>query len=72
MYSGMQAIVQAQHRRAAQTRLSFAANFDEAFRMEMFELLAPLLVERVWVNADELTLLHASNIDGSLGTREVK
>ena len=74
MYSGMQAVVQAQRIGAKPRKRDDLSprTSDEAFRMEVFEPLALLLVERGWVNADELTLLHAATVDGSVSTREGK
>ncbi|MEY3143025.1 MAG: hypothetical protein RLY21_1518 [Planctomycetota bacterium] len=72
MYSGMQAVVQAQ-RIGARPRRSeeFGERTeDETFRLSVFEPLAILFAERGWLNADEFAALQAAGVKGTVTRRE--
>ena len=72
MYSGMQAVAQAQ-RIGARPRRSEEfgeRTADETFRLSVFEPLAILFAERGWLNADEFAALQAVGVKGTATRRE--
>ena len=72
MYTGMQAVVQAQRIGAMPRKPDDFAprTTDETFRLSVFEPLALLLAERGWLRADELAAVQMAGIDGNASSRE--
>ena len=72
MYSGMQAVTQAQRIGARPRR---AEEFgertpDETFQLSVFEPFAILFAERGWLTADELAAMQSSSIQGQVTKRQ--
>ena len=72
MYSGMQAVVQAQRIGAMPRRPEdFGSRTpDEGFRLSVFEPLAVLLAERGWLDANEFTAAQMIGLNGNFSRRE--
>jgi hypothetical protein len=72
MYSGMQAVAQAQRIGAMPRRAQdFGARTpDESFRISVFQPLAVLLAERGWLNADEFAAVQTMGLDGNFSSKE--
>ncbi len=72
MYSGMQAVIQAQRIGAKPRRATDLAPLteDEEFRRQVLEPLLLLLAERAWLTPDELALIQAAGSDGLASARE--
>lgn len=72
MYTGMQAVVQAQRIGAMPRKPDDFSprTTDEAFRLSVFEPLALLLAERGWLRPDELAAVQMAGIDGNASARE--
>ncbi|MFM1823595.1 MAG: hypothetical protein RI967_1861 [Planctomycetota bacterium] len=72
MYTGMQAVAQAQRIGAMPRKPDDFAprTADETFRLSVFEPLALLVAERGWLRADELAAVQMAGIDGNASGRE--
>ena len=72
MYSGMQAVAQAQRIGAMPRRPEdFGARTpDEAFRITVFEPLSVLFAERGWLTASEFAAVQTIGLDGNFSARE--
>lgn len=72
MYSGMQAVVQAQRIGAMPRRTGEPGerSADETFRLSVFQPLALLFAERGWLSADELVAVQSASINGNISRRE--
>jgi len=72
MYSGMQAVVQAQRIGAMPRRAEDfgARTADESFRISVFEPLAVLFAERGWLNANEFATVQMIGLNGNFSARE--
>jgi hypothetical protein len=72
MYSGMQAVTQAQRIGAMPRRSEdFGQRTpDESFRISVFQPLLILFSERGWLNADELAAVQSTGIKGMVTKRE--
>jgi len=72
MYSGMQAVVQAQRIGAMPRRAEDfgSRTADEGFRISVFEPLAVLLAERGWLDANEFAAAQMIGLNGNFSRRE--
>lgn len=72
MYSGMQAVAQAQRIGAMPRRAEdFGARTpDESFRISVFQPLAVLFAERGWLSATEFAAIQTIGLDGNFSAKE--
>jgi hypothetical protein len=72
MYSGMQAVVQAQRIGAMPRRAEDfgARTADEAFRITVFQPIAVLFAERGWLSAAEFAAIQTIGLDGNFSAKE--
>lgn len=72
MYSGMQAVTQAQRIGARPRRAQELGERtpDETFRLSVFQPFAILFAERGWLNADELAAIQSIGVNGAVSRRE--
>ena len=72
MYSGMQAVAQAQRIGAMPRRAEDfgARTADESFRLSVFQPLAVLFAERGWLSPSEFAAIQAMGLDGNFSAKE--